>query len=157
LTSSYFPWYYKKDSTPKADRIKDHVDISFFSHVFLDRAEYNGYPVSYSSKVQEVVDVFREIMVHNCIHPITLLRLNANLVYPYPTVVNTLPHFDHHFKHKNIIIYLTGAGGNTIVEGEVHEPQEDDVIIFEGEHYHQTPVSVRRVVLVATFIDEEML
>ena len=35
---------------------------------------------------------------------------------------------------------------------EVHIPQEDDIILFTGEHYMQTPRDKRRVILVATMI-----
>ena len=64
----------------------------------------------------------------------------------------TLPHTDHDFPHKNMLIYLTDAGGSTFVEGEEFAPEEDDVIIFQGEHWHELPKQKRRVVLVMTYI-----
>ena len=56
------------------------------------------------------------------------------------------------FPHKNMLIYLTDAGGSTFVEGEEFAPEEDDVIMFEGLHWHKLPRKERRVVLVMTYI-----
>ena len=39
-----------------------------------------------------------------------------------------------------------------VVEGEEFAPEEDDVIIFEGIHWHQLAKHKRRVVLVMTYI-----
>lgn len=158
LHSSLFPWYYRSHSTPGTNEKKvGHFDVGFFSHTFLNRAEEKGYPNAFSDFTEIAVEICKEIMDWNKLSLITLLRLNANFLNPYFKTVNTIPHVDHNYKHKNLLIYLTKAGGNTIVEDEVHEPQEDDVIIFQGKHYAQTPISERRVVLIATFIDEEML
>ena len=156
ILSEDFPWYFRKESTKIYS--EDYVNISFFSHIILERAEDgDGHAQSCSNLSNKATLVIKEILSENNINLITFLRMNVNLVYPYPTVVNTVPHFDHPYKHKNVLVYLTSAGGKTIIEGEEHDPQEDDVVVFQGEHYHQTPVSERRMVLVATFIDEEML
>ena len=64
----------------------------------------------------------------------------------------SVPHEDHEYPHKNMLIYLTDAGGSTFVEGEEFAPEEDDVIIFEGIHWHELPKQKRRVVLVMTYI-----
>lgn len=155
LHSDHFPWYYKLRATPNINVEKGYIDVDYFTHTFLNRPEKKGYPISYSDFTEIVVEICKEIMDFNNISLVTLLRLNANFLNPFFKTLNTLPHFDHDYKHKNMLIYLTGSGGNTIVEGEVHEPQEDDVIIFQGKHYAQTPISERRVVLVGTFIDRE--
>ena len=44
---------------------------------------------------------------------------------------------------------MTDSGGSTYIEGEEHQPQEDQTIIFEGEHYMKLPEKYRRIVLVA--------
>ena len=62
----------------------------------------------------------------------------------------TNPHTDHSFKHVNLLIYLTDNGGKTFVEGEEHEPSEDDVILFTGEHFFELPKKGRRIVIIAT-------
>ena len=49
-------------------------------------------------------------------------------------------------------MYFTDAGGSTFVEGEEHNPKEDDIILFTGEHYMETPADNRRVILVATMV-----
>ena len=85
------------------------------------------------------------------------MRLSVNAVHPFANVLNSIPHVDHPFDHENALIYLTDAGGCTIVGDESFDPKEDDVITFSSKndqfHYHQTPENHRRVVLVATFIN----
>ena len=51
-----------------------------------------------------------------------------------------------------MLVYLTDAGGRTIVENEYFDPREDNVIVFCGKHYYYLPTEKRRIVFVATFI-----
>ena len=56
----------------------------------------------------------------------------------------------------NFLMYFTDAGGETFVQDgqysfESYDPQEDDCVIFDGTHYHETPKEKRRVVLVVTY------
>ncbi len=74
------------------------------------------------------------------------------MVYPDPDVDTTFIHVDHHCPHKNMLVYLTDAGGETIMENDFHDPEEDDAIIFEGYHTHNVPKTKARIVLVATFV-----
>ena len=61
-------------------------------------------------------------------------------------------HVDHSFPHRNIIMYLTDAGGDTVVNDEVYSPKEDGVIMFEGEHYHHFPMKDARIDFVDTYL-----
>jgi len=84
-------------------------------------------------------------------------RINANAVHPVESNILTVPHNDHEFPHKNMLIYLTNTGGDTIVfdeGGKKHHftPVEDDIVVFEGLHCMVPPKSGRRVVLVATYL-----
>jgi len=56
-------------------------------------------------------------------------------------------------------VYLTNSGGSTFIEGKEHKPEEDQPILFTGEHYLQLPKKERRIVLVATIfpLDEKNL
>jgi len=80
--------------------------------------------------------------------------MNANCVHSDSVYQYSLPHIDHRFPHKNIIVYLTNSGGNTIIEEVPYEPKEDDVLIFEGEHYIEKPKASRRIVLVSTIFTD---
>ena len=60
-------------------------------------------------------------------------------------------HEDHTFPHKNVLVYLTDAGGETYVGDDVFYPEEDSVLLFQGPHCHAMPKDKRRVVLVATY------
>lgn len=158
VLSGTFEWYWfesvDNEDTPKYDKEK-YTNISFYSHGFLRRPEGRfRYPYSNSPYTDTVSSIFREILEHNNVKVNSFMRIGANCVHPQPQskVVNSVPHFDHYFPHKNALIYLTDAGGDTYVMDKSHSPSEDDVIVFEGEHYMQTPLEKRRVVLVATFV-----
>ena len=49
-------------------------------------------------------------------------------------------------------VYLNDTDGDTVVESQRTSPEDDKAIVFQGEHYHYTPSTERRIVLVATFI-----
>ena len=87
----------------------------------------------------------------------SILRINLNATHN--DISGTIfPHFDHppdRLPHKNMLVYFTDAGGDTIVGDEHHTPEEDDIIVFDSEvmHCHHTPTNnKRRVVMVMTFI-----
>jgi len=158
ILSGMFPWYWFESvdnpNTPKYDKEK-YTNISFYSHGFLMRPQDNHmYPNPVSSSAEKVSFMIQQILEHNNIELNCFLRIGANCVHPQSNskVVSSIPHVDHYFPHKNLIIYFTDAGGKTIVGDTSFDPEEDDVFLFEGEHYMQTPSEKRRIVLVSTFI-----
>lgn len=161
LLSTDFPWFWNYNSINKEDYEKGGAILDsgynnpYYSHTFLERPEITSsrvcFPVSEAS--ERVSECIAEILDHNKIQVNVFLRICANSVHPTKKVVDTVSHVDHNFEHNNVIIYLTDAGGATIVENQTHDPKEDDVITFGGKFHHfQTPKKERRVVLVATFI-----
>lgn len=163
VLSNSFPWYWNHSSTPTLSRlkIKNHQDSTHFSHEFLRRPDVDDveakFPIILSDHAVKVSKVLEEILRANDIKVNCFIRICANCVFPTKKSINTIPHVDHNFPHNNIIVYLTNAGGSTVVQGEESEPIEDGAILFKGElHYLKTPkqteISTRRVVLVATFI-----
>ena len=80
------------------------------------------------------------------------LRSCANCTHPDQNEQLSAPHVDHEFPHWNLLIYLEG-NGRTFVEGEEHNPKEDDIILFKGKHYMERPKTGRRVVLVSTLFE----
>jgi hypothetical protein len=157
IFSSEFCWYYNSYSTHDGENPepKKYINIPFYSHNFLQRPEYNGkYPLPNSDKLEMISSVFKEIITHNDINFTTFLRINANCTHPQlnTDIQCTVPHYDHTFPHKNMLIYFSDAGGKTVVDDKIFEPKEDDVIIFEGKHYYYAPLEKRRIICVATFI-----
>lgn len=153
ILSNDFPWYYNSISTPSLEQ-NNHVNTPFYGHTFIRRPEdeEGKYPRAYSSSVDWVTRVCLSILNANQIKINSFLRINANCTHPEKKVVNSVPHQDHYYDHTNLILYLTAAGGETIVEGEEYSPLEDDAIVFKGEHYMRTPKKDRRIILIATFI-----
>lgn len=151
-----FPWFYS-DTTPayaKPDEeiITGHCNIPQYSHCFIARPEKFGFSKHDSGAYQLALNVVREILTENNIYidSYFILRLAANCTYPSGGIQLSMPHVDHNFPHLNILTYLTSAGGSTFIEGEEHEPIEDQSILFSGEHYIQLPKKERRIVLIGT-------
>jgi len=171
IMSSDMPWfrytkqqednYHKKDI--KAKTLFEHPrmnldkmgDVSTFISPFLGRpipSEPYPHPQNSLEYIEGAVRALKEILDFNKIEIESFLRVAANMVYPDPDVDTTFIHVDHHCQHKNMLVYLTDAGGETITENDFHDPKEDDAIIFKGYHTHNVPKTKARVVLVATFV-----
>tara|TARA_B100000965_G_scaffold290747_1_gene248553 strand:- start:98 stop:664 length:567 start_codon:yes stop_codon:yes gene_type:complete len=130
---------------------------SMHHHSFLLRSDLNNLYAKVNSPYMEDVNrMYCEIFNANrdVMKSFNMMcRCAANETQPYNGPDGkTRAHVDHDFPHKNMLIYLTNAGGNTFVEDEEFAPEEDDVIIFEGLHWHQLPKHKRRIVLVMTYI-----
>tara|TARA_Y100000114_G_C11757320_1_gene327607 strand:- start:44 stop:580 length:537 start_codon:yes stop_codon:yes gene_type:complete len=148
-----FPWYYSGNSTKDFRKKEGHSNVFLFGHTFLARPEEQNYSQPISQYFDLAKTVVNEILTYNFVMSPAdyfLLRLNANCTLPSHGHQYCVPHKDHEFKHVNFITYMTDSGGSTYVEGEEHQPQEDQTIIFEGEHYMKLPERYRRIVLVAT-------
>ena len=131
-----------------------HRNFSFFSNVILARPGTNGlkYPVSNFEHLDTIGEMLNQIWDYNNINVNCIFRINANLVYPQAGIQASPIHRDHEFPHKNLLIYLTDAGGKTVCGKDEHNPQEDDIIEFGGfKHYYYLPLEKPRVVLVATY------
>ena len=101
------------------------------------------------------IEVLKEIVEYNQLFDpqrYFFLRSSANCNHAEGGIQFSEPHVDHDFSHWNMIVYLQGDG-STFVEGEEHVPEEDEVILFKGEHYMQRPSKGRRVVLVSTIYE----
>lgn len=148
-----FPWYFMGDSTPNMDTPDGHENVQSFVHPFLTRPDgVYLYPRPCSNLIDEFNDVLKEIFLENGIAIKNIYRMAANLVPPTKTDKPSIPHTDHEFDHVNCLIYLNDAGGDTVVGEKRHSPQEDDIIIFKGEHYMYPGKNKNRIVLVATLI-----
>ncbi|NDB81251.1 MAG: hypothetical protein EB127_00655 [Alphaproteobacteria bacterium] len=165
VLSADFPWYYYPFSTPHTPTPKGRADLPFYSHIFMTRATPPlGYSEYRSPHFTLAAEVLKEICIHNGIDLLSFLRMNANCSQLASVPSTTVSHYDHRFRHKNLLLYLTDAGGETIVEGERHSPKMDEAIAFEGKHYFElpanptnSPMSQRRVVIVATFLDPTVI
>jgi len=160
-----FCWFW--NSTSHYDLVEGEYEwenFSFLSHNFLKRPGDEYLFSSPNSNYTHLAhNVFEEIVRENGILwgapiecPFVMYRANANMTIPSGTGEALIgpPHRDHQYPHKNILIYLTDCnGGPTIVGEEKYFGQEDEVILFQGEHQGCTPVTDRRVILVFTFYD----
>ena len=118
------------------------------------------YPNATSGHADLVHTVLKEIFEHNdmpWVMPTNsssctcFYRININATEPGMKGYG-YPHVDHEFPHKNLIVYLTDSGGQTVCEGEVYNPEEDDIITFEGRNYQGLSNTKRRIVVVANYL-----
>ena len=135
-------------------------DLAFYSHGFLQGPSpmHKWYPNPNSEYLPYVEPFLAQIFNLNNISPHCVYRINANAVHPVEGNVLTVPHYDHEFPHKNLIVYLTDVGGDTIAfddKGKKHvfSPKEDDIVVFEGLHCMIPPKKGRRVIIVVTYLD----
>jgi len=155
ILSDDFPWYYRSTSTLGDDLLttvdKKYVNGPFYGHILLSRPEKNKFSSKQSGYFDLFQKVFDEIVeLNNLSDKYFFLRSCINCTHPELKTTYSIPHNDHEFDHQNILIYLTDAGGKTYVDDEFHNPSEDDIIIFSGEHYMETPRDKRRIVLIST-------
>ena len=156
MLSDQFPWYFY--NAVVGDNIgvtEGHRNFSFLSNPLLARPNTCGhkYPTSQFVHLDTIEQMLDQIFDFNQINVECIYRINANLVYPQDGIQASPVHRDHDFPHKNLLIYLTDAGGITVYENEQHNPKEDDIIVFGGEeHYYYLPKEKRRVVLVVTYL-----
>ncbi len=155
ILGEFFPWFYYDHTTDLAPEKDGHENIPNLSHCFISRPEFCGWSKQDSVMHELAVKVVREILSENEFPPEDnfILRLATNCMFPRQGAQFSLPHTDHRFPHLNFITYLTNSGGSTFVEGVEHKPEEDQSILFTGEHYLQLPQKERRIVLVATIMD----
>ena len=144
--SEVFPWFCSKNG---------HDSFYFYGHTFLERPEFSGFtrPLTKAEHLNTFISYFSAICRANEGMDFNyLLRVNANAVDPLVTNPEiSAVHEDHTFPHKNVLVYLTDAGGETYVGDDVFYPEEDSVLLFQGPHCHAMPKDKRRVVLVATY------
>ena len=166
VLSTYCKWTHMEESIPPSDEENTpredpkYKNTDVYTHSFLarPRTDVVRYPyVEDSEYIDLVSTALCDIMFYNgfCIR--TFYRICANATHPFNKIYSTVPHQDHQYEHGNIILYLTDAGGKTFVENgndsyEFHDPKEDDVFVFSGKHYNETPKDKRRVIIVATFM-----
>lgn len=165
ILSEDFSWYYHEISTfdynldSECPNKTKYGNLPFYGHTLLDRPDG---PKKYK-KISEVKSqyfdlgytVFEEILnFNNYKSGYFYLRMNVNCVHSDTNFQYSMPHVDHRFPHKNIIVYLTNSGGSTIIDDEIYDPMEDDIIMFEGEHYLEKPKKDRRIILVSTIFTD---
>ena len=156
ILSSSFPWFWTSDSVQDENDNPHENSIPVFTHTLvkrpLDPPDYNLYPKLSSSYAGISNTVLQQIFLYNKIPLECVFRIGVNLTMPMVESKKTLPHVDHDFPHKNLLIYFNDSDGDTVCGESNFSPKEDAIIIFEGEHYHYLPSKLRRVVLVCTFM-----
>ena len=156
IMGSNFPWTYSQSVSRGEFNAED---VLYYEHPLYTRPEINGFSEPVSDYFQLSFKVMRDILTENDIDArrYFLLRMNINCTLPSDVPKFSRRHSDHSFDHMNFILYLTGNGGSTFVDRDImdweeHKPEEDQAILFSGEHYMQLPERGRRIILIATIM-----
>jgi len=115
-----FPWFYVDQMTDGIENA-GYGNYGFYGHIFLERPSNSMeklFPEVRCGLMGHVQQVITEIAKANAIKINCLLRANVNCVEPIADPQLTVPHYDHDFPHKNLLIYLDNAGGETVVFDE---------------------------------------
>jgi len=158
VTGSEFPWIWIDEKKLKLNTQKGHQDLGYYMHVFLQTPSQGSfYPKPVCTNVDYAVNLFLEIAKENKIETKVIYRIAANCVHSSNSMMYSVVHEDHDYPHKVMLVYLTDPnGGDTMCEGESFLGLEDDIVILEGKHCHRPPIDGRRIVLVYTFLDNEL-
>ena len=147
--------YKKAGQTPEIVDNDQQTNSTWFSHILIERpTSFMPIPLIKSEYADAAIEIFKHICLLNDIHSYLILRANINVLIP-GQIRPTHPHVDHPFKHKNIIVYLEDADGDTVVGEQRSSPRKDKVILFEGEHYAEHPTTQPRTVIVFTYLELE--
>ena len=132
--------------------IPSDTGLFYYSHTLIARPEFLYYSHPVSAHADLFVAAIGETLNANDLadNGFHVIRASINVVHPSKGEQFSEPHVDHSFPHVNLLMYFTDVGGRTFCEKEEHDPQEDDVILFKGEHYMERPKKDRRVILVST-------
>lgn len=129
VKSSFFPWYYKTESTQKGKAMADVAD-SYYEYQFTHMLYFNQVPMS---------EHFENLMVPvleklNCF---SLVRMSVNFM---PPVKENKPqgfHTDSPTLCKSAVLYLNTNNGKTVFKnGEEIESVANRLIVFDSNLEH---------------------
>lgn len=154
-----FPWYYFDHSVEGMN--DEFENCPFYGHTILARPGHGGslHPTQQSPHLDLANLVLSEVFDYNKIDVNIVYRINVNCTH-WSSLLPSVPHVDHNFPHKNLIMYLSQFDyGDTCLWDEKtmecidrYLPDRDDIVTFEGLHNIEQPrLGCRRIVLVATY------
>ena len=107
---------------------------------------------------EKLIDIFRFFLQKNKIKINTLFRVAINITFNNGFVYKCPIHTDHNFEHRQVILYLNDAVGDTIICNKnkepviISKPEKYKAIVFDKQpHYHYFPNYGLRAIAVFTF------
>ena len=176
VLGTYFPWFFIENQTfdnnfdvipTDVKQFVSYTNSSYLSHVLLARSDLENVTISerpakdFSRHYEFFIEIFHRFMQDNKQPYSKIFRANLNLSWCNGKN-HTEPHFDHHWPHKNFIMYLNDCDpghGQTIIwqkdflTSYIIPCKKYHAVMFNSElHGHRFPSKGnRRVVFVVTF------
>lgn len=175
VLGTYFPWFYIENQTfdnnsdliPESVRsFVNYTNSPYLSHTLLARSNFENISnkdrpsTDFSRYYEFFIEIFHRFMSDNNQKYSKIYRANLNLSW-FNGINHTEPHFDHHWPHKNFIMYLNDCShGQTIIwpsdflTSYTIPCKKYYAVAFDSQlHGHRFPApKERRVVFVVTFI-----
>jgi len=134
---------------------KDAAKVDDNGHHFIHNVLYEGQKSKFFDDFSIILNTFcsKNNIIINNIH-----RIAVNFTFNNGNVYKCPVHEDHDFDHKQLLLYLNDATGDTIILNnknevfKVSEPEKFKGICFEkAPHYHYFPITGIRQIAVFTF------
>jgi len=169
----HFPWFWQdrqtfNDEEGIPDELKAYIKCyngPFLSHTLLHRVEDENVkhtgrpPKDISTHFEFFLEIFHRFMANNNLTYSNIFRANLNLTW-HSSHLHSAPHLDHHWPHKNFIMYLTTCDqGQTIIWPDnfltsYMIPCKKYTAVTFNQHWHAQRYPAqgsKRVVLVITY------
>lgn len=142
-----FPWYYNDKNTVMAANVHEHVHVHenfentpFLSHTLVARYDENNLYLQKPGVVNsDYWNLFKPIVERIAKPKKHIYRSSLNFTWGNNRKQYTIPHVDHYFDHKNLIIYLNSfTNGYTYILNDdlrvigMAIPEPRKAIIFDG-------------------------
>lgn len=129
VKSTFFPWYYKTESTQKGENLAETAE-SYYGYQFTHMLYFNQIPMSehFENLMIPVLEVL------NCF---SLVRMSVNFMPPMSENKLQGFHTDSPTLCKSAVLYLNTNNGKTVFEnGDEIESVANRLIVFDSNLRH---------------------
>ena len=130
----------------------------FINHVLLSEDRPRKYHIQNQEEINQFTDILKSFCNNNNIILNNIFRIAVNITFNNGFVSKCPIHNDHSYYHKQVLLYLNDATGDTVICDDnnkpviISSPQKYKAIAFGKQpHYHHFPHYGVRCVAVFTF------
>ena len=130
----------------------------FVNHILLSKDRPRNFHTQNQEELNQFVDILKSFCTKNNVPLNNVFRIGVNVTFNNGYITKCPNHIDHDYDHKQVILYLNDAEGDTVICDDnkkpviVSSPQKYKAICFDKQyHYHYFPHYGIRIVAVFTF------
>ena len=136
----------------------DDKGYHFINHILLSKDRPRKYHTHNQEEINHFVDILKTFCDKNNVPLNNIFRIGVNVTFNNGFISKCPPHIDHDYDHKQVILYLNDAVGDTVILDDnkkplkISIPKKYKAICFDKRwHYHYFPQYGIRIVVVFTF------